>query len=122
MVAVRGGVVSLVAVLAFGVVGGGARSWLQMGPVQLQPSELVKLVVVLVLAAYLSRNAAGNPRVFIGSLGLVALPALLVAAQPDLGTALVFGAIFVMLMFTGGLGSGRCSGSGLSVPAEPTWP
>jgi rod shape determining protein RodA len=96
------GVVSLVTVLAFGIVGGGARSWLQVGPVQLQPSELVKLVVVLVLAAYLSRNAASNPQVFIGSLRLVALPALLVAVQPDLGTALVFGGIFVMIMFTGG--------------------
>lgn len=96
------GVVSLTAVLVFGVVGGGAQSWIDVGPVQVQPSEFVKVIVVLVLAAYLSRNAAGNLRVLLGSLALVALPTLLISAQPDLGTALVFGAIFAMVVFTGG--------------------
>lgn len=96
------GVGSLLVVLVFGAVGGGAQSWIDVGPVQVQPSEFVKLAVVLVLATYLSRNAAGNPRVFLGSLGLVALPVLLISAQPDLGTALVFGAIFAMVMFVGG--------------------
>lgn len=96
------GVFSLLAVLVFGVVGGGAQSWINIGPLQVQPSELVKLIVVLALAAYLSRNAAGNLRVFVGSLGVVALPTLLILLQPDLGTALVFGAIFVMVTFTAG--------------------
>lgn len=96
------GIVSLVAVLAFGVVGGGAQSWINVGPLQVQPSELLKLIVVLALATYLSQNAAGNLRVFIGSLGVVALPTLLILAQPDLGTALVFGAIFLMVTFTAG--------------------
>lgn len=96
------GLFSLVAVLVFGVVGGGAQSWINIGPLQVQPSELVKLIVVLALAAYLSRNAAGNLRVFVGSLGLVALPTLLILLQPDLGTALVFGAIFVIVTFTAG--------------------
>lgn len=113
---------SLVAVLIFGVVGGGAQSWINVGPLQVQPSELVKLIVVLALATYLSRNAAGNLRVFVGSLGVVALPTLLILLQPDLGTALVFGAIFVIVTFTAGarlwqlLGLGA-AGAGLAYVA-----
>jgi rod shape determining protein RodA len=116
------GLFSLVAVLVFGVVGGGAQSWINIGPLQVQPSELVKLIVVLALAAYLSRNAAGNLRVFVGGLGLVALPTLLILLQPDLGTALVFGAIFVIVTFTAGarlwqlLGLGA-AGAGLAYVA-----
>ena len=114
------GVASLVLVLVFGVVGGGAQSWIDVGPVQVQPSEFLKLIVVLVLATYLSQNAAGNLRVFVGSLALVALPTLLISAQPDLGTALVLGAIFLMVVFTGGaklwqiLGLGA-AGAGVAV-------
>ncbi|WP_047865116.1 rod shape-determining protein RodA [Rubrobacter aplysinae] len=96
------GMLSLLAVLAFGVVGGGAQSWINVGPLQVQPSELVKLVTVLALATYLSQNAAGNLRVFLGSLGLVCLPTLLILAQPDLGTALVLVAVFVIVVFTAG--------------------
>lgn len=93
---------SLVAVLIFGVVGGGAQSWIYVGPAQVQPSEFAKLAMVLALAAYVSQNSARNLRVFVGGLAIVALPTLLIAAQPDLGTALVFAGTFVMVMFTAG--------------------
>jgi rod shape determining protein RodA len=96
------GMISLLAVLAFGVVGGGAQSWINVGPFQVQPSELVKLFLVLALATYLSHNAAGNLRVFAGSLGVMALPTLLILVQPDLGTALVLVAVFVIVVFTAG--------------------
>lgn len=103
---------SLVAVLVFGVVGGGAQSWIDVGPVQLQPSEFAKLAVVLALATYLSQNAAGNLRVLFGAMALVALPTLLIVVQPDLGTALVFGAIFIVGVFTAGAKLWQLAGLG----------
>lgn len=103
---------SLAAVLAFGVVGGGAQSWIDVGPVQVQPSEFAKLAVVLVLAFYVSQNAAGNLRVLFGGMALVALPTLLIVVQPDLGTALVFGAIFVVVVFTAGAKIWQLAGLG----------
>lgn len=96
------GMASLLLVLLVGVAGGGAQSWIDVGPAQVQPSEFVKLILVIVLATYVSQNAAGNLRVFLGSLGLAVLPMLLISVQPDLGTALVLGAVFVMVMFVGG--------------------
>lgn len=92
----------LLLVLAVGTVGGGAQSWLDVGPVTFQPSEFAKIMMVVVLAAYLSENSAGRMGVFFKTLGLLAVPAALVFIQPDLGTALVFGAIFVVMAYVGG--------------------
>ena len=68
----------------------GARRWLSIGGFPLEPSELSKLLLVLVLAAYLSRVDRMSWRVFAGVLGLAAPPAFLILTQPDLGTAIVF--------------------------------
>lgn len=95
-------VAGLAAVLVFGSIAGGARSWVDLGPVQVQPSEFAKLFMIVVLAAYASNHNIGSIANFLKALALLALPALLVFLQPDLGTALVFGAIFVMLVFVGG--------------------
>jgi rod shape determining protein RodA len=92
----------LLAVTIAGATVKGAERWIDIGPVQFQPSEFAKLLVVVVLAGYFSQNRLGDNKTFLKALGIIALPALLVFAQPDLGTTLVFGAIFFMMAFVGG--------------------
>jgi rod shape determining protein RodA len=94
--------VMLVAVFFVGVTAGGAQRWVDIGPFQVQPSEFAKLFMVVVFAGYLSRHRAADTLTFLKTLGIVVPPALLVFLQPDLGTALVFGAIFVAMTFTAG--------------------
>ena len=79
----------LVAVLAAGVSEYGARRWLGAGGATMQPSEPAKLVVVLMLAAYLSERTPKAASV-VASFGILLAPLALVAWQPDAGTALVF--------------------------------
>src|SRR5581483_9145581 len=75
----------------------GARRWLDFGRVQLQPSELAKLAVILVLARYFHDRLAhkGGYRLvdLIIPFALIFLPAALVMKQPDLGTALIIVAV-----------------------------
>ncbi|MEW6282882.1 MAG: FtsW/RodA/SpoVE family cell cycle protein [Candidatus Eremiobacterota bacterium] len=90
------GLASLVAVLAVGSSAKGAQRWLWLGPLgTVQPSEPMKLLLVLALADLLSRR-----RAFFSAWVVAGIPFLLVAAQPDLGTGLVlvataFGMLFV---------------------------
>ena len=92
----------LVAVLVMGVTVGGAQRWVYVGPVQLQPSEFAKLGMVIVLAGYFAEKSVGDHLVFLKALGILSIPALLVFTQPDLGTALVFAAIFVSMAYIAG--------------------
>jgi rod shape determining protein RodA len=92
----------LLAVLLMGVAAGGAQRWVDIGPVQVQPSEFAKLGMVIVLAGYFAEKAVGEHTVFLKALGVFAVPALLVFMQPDLGTALVFGAVFVAMAYIAG--------------------
>src|SRR5260370_40395367 len=80
----------------------GAQRWLSVGGFPLQPSELSKLVLVLVLAAYLSRVETLSWRAFLGALGLVAPVAALILTQPDLGTTIVVVAVLVGMLFLAG--------------------
>ncbi len=85
-------VLLLLAVDLKGVRGLGAQRWLELGPVSLQPSELMKVALVMVLARYcstLSRTEMARPVRLIVPAALVLLPAALVMKQPDLGTALM---------------------------------
>jgi rod shape determining protein RodA len=96
---------SLALVLVIGVSGGGARRWLGFGPVALQPSEFMKVGLVLALAHALHRWA-GDRRLTLRRLLLPALlivaPALLILKQPDLGTAIALGmGAFTLLMIAG---------------------
>ena len=97
------GIVSLVAVLAWGT--GEATRWLRLGPLMLQPSELAKIATIIALARYLSdRNLEriNSFDCFIGALFLVLVPIALIVRQPDLGTAVSFGApLFPMLYWAG---------------------
>ena len=92
----------LLAVLVMGVAVGGAQRWVYIGPVQFQPSEFAKLGMVIVLAGYFAEKPVGEHPVFLKALCILSVPALLVFMQPDLGTALVFGAIFVAMAYIAG--------------------
>lgn len=95
-------VLMLVAVIVVGAAAGGAQRWIDIGPVQVQPSEFAKLGMVVVLAGFFAERHVGDGMVFIKSMVILALPAFLVFVQPDLGTALVFAAVFVSMTFTAG--------------------
>lgn len=97
---------SLMAVLVFGKKYLGARRWIQMPGGHFQPSEWVKLILILAMAKYFSEaknrdEASVTDIVKAGA--LVAFPMLLVLAQPDMGTALTYVPVAVMGLFLGGL-------------------
>lgn len=113
----------LVAVLFFGTTANGAQRWLDLpGLPRFQPSEIMKLVLPLTLAAYFSRRAI-PPRFkhIFWSLVLLGLPAVLIAMQPDLGTALLIGVSGVFVLLLSGISwklVGSAVGAGvLSIPA-----
>ncbi len=95
-------IVMLLAVTLVGASAKGAQRWIDIGPVQVQPSEFAKLLMVVVLAGYFSEHRLSDNTNFLKALGILSLPGLLVFAQPDLGTALVFAAIFFVMAFVGG--------------------
>ena len=95
-------IVMLVAVLVAGFSVNGAQSWIGVGPVEVQPSEFAKPLAIVVLAGYVAEHSFAHNMTLLKALGIMSLPVLLVLAQPDLGTALVFGAIFVAVIFVGG--------------------
>src|SRR5204863_4611131 len=84
----------------------GARRWLQLGSMQVQPSEFVKLAVIVLLARWFARDETGLRKGHYGILDLlrpfavILIPVALVMKQPDLGTALVtFAIAMTMVMF-----------------------
>jgi rod shape determining protein RodA len=95
-------IVMLVAVLAAGFSVNGAQSWIGVGPIEVQPSEFAKPLSIVVLAGYVAESSFAHNMTFLKALGIMSVPVLLVLAQPDLGTAMVFGAIFVAVVFVGG--------------------
>ena len=97
-------IAALVFVLMFGEESFGSRRWFLVGGILVQPSEIAKLVTIVALAKYLSdqQEAIGNVRVLLISLAIAAVPAVLVFAEPDLGSAVIFGAIWLgMVTITG---------------------
>ena len=92
----------LLTVLVVGAAAGGAQRWVDIGPVQVQPSEFAKLGIVIVLAGYFAEKPVGDYTTFLKAIGILAVPALLVFLQPDLGTALVFGAVFFAMTYVAG--------------------
>ncbi|MBV8211288.1 MAG: rod shape-determining protein RodA [Burkholderiaceae bacterium] len=97
------GLLLLVAVLFAGVSVKGAQRWLDFGVTRVQPAEIMKLGVPLVLAWYFDRReGAVRGMDFLGAAVLVLIPVLLIAKQPDLGTAaLVLAAGFFVIFFAG---------------------
>jgi len=82
----------------------GAASWYDLGPVRFQPSEFMKIAVVLLLAHLASRRPESWRTLpgILPSIGLALLPVLLIARQPDLGTAATFVPIVLTLLYMGG--------------------
>ncbi len=95
----------LLAALGFGREVNGARSWLAFGPVQFQVSELAKVGTVLAVAQLLSsrRPNSNNVRYGLMAVGLLMIPAMLIVAQNDTGTALVFFGLVPVMLFWSGL-------------------
>ena len=98
------GVLMLIAVLAFGEVGKGAQRWLDLGVIRFQPSEMVKLAVPLMIAWYLAekRLPPSLQRLAMAAL-MIAVPVLLIAKQPDLGTSLLIASSGVIVILLAGL-------------------
>ncbi len=97
--------VTLVAVLLVGHKAMGGRRWLKLGPMQFQPSEWVKLVLILVMARYFA-NLGGRSLTWkdiFKAFVLVGIPMLLVLKQPDLGTTLTYMPILIAGLFFGGI-------------------
>ena len=99
-------VVALVFTELLGAVAGGGQRWLNLGIIRLQPSELMKPVIVLTLARFYDMLPAGEIRRWNAiwpALGLIGLPAALILVQPDLGTATMVLAGGAVTMFLAGL-------------------
>jgi rod shape determining protein RodA len=92
-------------VLFFGAVRGGARRWIALGPMTIQPSEFAKIALALIVSAFFAENRRGatawldlgTAAIFLGVLGL------LIARQPDLGTAVTLAPIFIGIAFVAGM-------------------
>src|ERR1700722_1011309 len=100
------GLLLLVAVMVHGHSSLGAARWLQLGPLQIQPSEIMKIGLVLALARFYHGASADTARLswkLIFPLGMIGLPVLLVAKQPDLGTAILLAATGAAVMMLAGL-------------------
>lgn len=103
------GLILLVAVETNGTLVNGARRWVDVGPVHIQPSEIMKIGIVLALAAYYhdltQSNSARRPGILqlIPALLLISVPSVLVFHQPDLGTAVLVAASGIGIVFFAGL-------------------
>ncbi len=97
--------VLLVVVLLFGKAGGGARRWIPLPFFALQPSEFAKVVVALLLAKFFDGIRRASPSMTDLAIGgaITAVPFLLIAKEPDLGTAITLVTILVGIAFVAGL-------------------
>ncbi|WP_409521580.1 rod shape-determining protein RodA [Novosphingobium sp.] len=99
--------VLLLIVELFGKIGMGAQRWIDLGFIRLQPSEFMKIAVVLSLAKFFHRLPAiyvSTPSVLVAPIALFAVPAALVMLQPDLGTAMMISMASVLVIFLAGVG------------------
>lgn len=105
-------IVLLIIVRLVGREGGGAQRWIEIGPITIQPSEIAKVAVVMVLALYLSKyskqvnslhNLGGNfKHGFLIPMVLIGILCALIAIQPHLSGMMIVGMLGVMVMFLGG--------------------
>ena len=93
----------LILVLLFGTEINGARSWFEFGNFSLQPSEFAKVGTALALAVYLSskRHDLTKMNVIISAVAIILFPAFLTALQPDMGSTVVYFALFLVLFREG---------------------
>lgn len=112
--------VLLVIVEIFGFVGMGAQRWIDLGIIRLQPSEFMKLAIILALARYyhyLPRAFIESPRALWPPLAMIGVPWVLVMIQPDLGTSLMIMFGGVVMLFLAGVRLRWFIGAGVAVGA-----
>jgi rod shape determining protein RodA len=96
----------LIGVEFIGVTGKGATRWIDLGPLSLQPSELMKIALILALARLLmgrTKAEVNHPFILLPALAMILAPVVLVAHQPDLGTAVLLLAGGGAILFLAGL-------------------
>lgn len=97
----------LLAVRLFGATYQNAQRWIEIGPISVQPSELVKIGLIVFFAAYFSnrkeKKKLDSPLWVVVSLFFLAVPAVLILKQPDLSTTLVVVAVFIFMIFAAGI-------------------
>ena len=99
-----GALLLLLLVPFFGVGAKGAQRWLSLGFIRLQPSEIMKIAMPLMVAAWVVRHALPpRPSNTVTALLIIALPAAAIATQPDLGTAILVGASGAFVVFMAGV-------------------
>jgi rod shape determining protein RodA len=101
-----GALALLLGVEFFGLTIQGSQRWLELGPIRVQPSEVMKIAVVMALARFyhdLPREKVSGPTGVLVPLALIGMPAVLILHQPDLGTALLVVATGAVLIFLSGL-------------------
>jgi rod shape determining protein RodA len=98
-------IVLLVVVFGLGQITLGAQRWIPLGPFQLQPSEVGKLLLVLVLAKFLADNSRQMDkwRTLVFSFAIVLVPSFMTYLQPDLGTSLIFMFVWGVMILAAGL-------------------
>ncbi|MCU4675440.1 rod shape-determining protein RodA [Catenovulum sp. 2E275] len=108
----------LVGVLVFGVIGKGARRWIDIGVTRIQPSEIMKLAVPIMIAWFIARKPL-PPKIgySLFGLALIIIPTLLIAKQPDLGTSLLIATSGLFVIFLSGLSWRLISGFVVAMPA-----
>jgi rod shape determining protein RodA len=98
------GIFLLILVLFFGSSGGGAKRWLDLGFVRFQPSEIMKVIVPIAIASILSeKTLPPKPMPIFISIISIAIIAILIAKQPDLGTSLLISASGIYVLFFSGI-------------------
>jgi rod shape determining protein RodA len=98
--------VLLVLVARYGHLGKGAQRWIELGGLQVQPSELMKIALVLALASWFHRASwerIGNPLFLIPPAIAVLVPAALIVQEPNLGTAVIAAALGAAMFFAAGV-------------------
>lgn len=112
------GVLLLVGVALFGDISHGARRWLDLGFITIQPSEIMRIAAPMMLAWFFARREA-SPRIrdFIIAALLLAIPVILIMKQPDLGTSLMITASGFYVLFLAGLSWKFLLGGAVSIGA-----
>ncbi len=100
-----GNVIMLLAVRLFGDSTGGATRWIDIGFLRFQPTELAKILLIMFFARYLMDHEEdlNTPKTILTSVGLLAVPLVLIKIQPDLKNTITVAVVFCILMYIAGL-------------------
>ncbi|WP_367605587.1 rod shape-determining protein RodA [Legionella sp. W05-934-2] len=98
------GLMLLIAVMVLGKIGKGAQRWLELGLFRFQPSEIMKLAVPMMAAWYIDQKGGLHKQsTWIITLAIILVPTLIIAKQPDLGTAIMVASAGLCVIFLAGL-------------------